>query len=142
MRPSIARLSAVAWLILAACGESAAAVVDDCPQRVAVMREVLKTPYDGEAPPPEVASWVSPIYREFRGTSDPTARARLLDDAVPETIHGCYGIADAFREAGAAPAGARRAAMAKAVPAALESCRCRGVDVETLGFLLRLSPTP
>lgn len=106
------------------------------------MRDVLKSPFDGATAPGELPAWVAEAYQSLRKTSDPTARAKILDDAVGKTIDGCYGIADAFYEAGAAPAGSRRAAMAKSVPAALESCRCRGVDVESLAFLLRLSPAP
>lgn len=104
------------------------------------MREVLATGWDREEAPDGLASWVGPLYREFRQSSDAKVRAKLLDDGVGRTINGCYGLADAFREASRAPAGSRRAVMVEVVPEALESCRCRGVDVESLGFLLRLSP--
>lgn len=141
MRARSVALLGVLWL--AACEPASAAAPDgECKARVDRMREVLKSPYDGAAAPSGLPTWVAEAYGEFRRAADPAARAKLLDAAVVKTIDGCYGIADAFYEAGAAPAGSRRAAMAKFVPTALESCRCRGVDVESLGFLLRLSPAP
>lgn len=134
----------LAVLMLAAACEPAKAQepAQDCAPRVAHMRDGLLKGYDAPTVPEDVAPWVADVYRDFLGSSDPTARAKVLDAAVAKTIHGCYGIADAFYQAGEAPAGSRRAAMAKTVPAALESCGCRGVDVESLGFLLRLSPAP
>jgi hypothetical protein len=113
---------------------------DECHERVAHMRATLGTNWDRNEPPSDVADWVAPVYREFRQSRDPHERAAILDKAVPRTIDGCYGLADAFHQAANTPAGARRAAMTRLVPDALESCRCRGVDVESLGFLLRLSP--
>lgn len=106
------------------------------------MREALGSAYHEPGAPTNVAAWVPALYRDFRSSSDMARRAALLDAGVTRTIDGCYGLADAFREAANAPAGARRAAMARLVPDALASCRCRGVDVESLGFLLRLSPAP
>lgn len=134
---------AVLWLATAACEPATPPPPEvECGPRIDRMREVLTSPYDAPTAPPEMPRWVADAYKTFRGSSEPFARAKVLDDAVAKTIHGCYGIADAFYAAGNAPAGSRRAAMAKAVPAALESCDCRGVDVESLGFLLRLSPAP
>jgi len=104
------------------------------------MRDVLGTTWERADASSDVAAWVPALYRNFRESDDPTRRAALLDEGVARTIKGCYGLSDAFHQAARAPAGARRAAMTRLVPAALESCRCRGVDVESLGFLLRLSP--
>jgi hypothetical protein len=128
-------------MLLALACEAGAKANDDCSDRVARMREGLATSWDRAEAPDGVADWVPAVYRDFRRASDPVARAKLLDDAVGRTIDGCYGLADAFREAADARAGTRRAVMMRVVPEALESCRCRGVDVESLGFLLRLSPS-
>ncbi len=106
------------------------------------MRKVLGQRYDDAQAPEDVAAWAKALYRDFRASPDINKRAALLDAGVARTIDGCYGLADAFREAANAAPGSRRAAMTKAIPNALESCGCRGVDVESLGFLLRLSPAP
>lgn len=128
--------------LVAACGREPPPGDAGCSRRTDQLRETLRSAYSGNTPPVGVAGWVGPLYREFAATRDVTRRAALLDEGVARTIDGCYGLADAFRGAADAPAGARRAAMARLVPDALASCRCRGVDVESLAFLLRLSPAP
>lgn len=136
-------LSRLAWLLLVtACAPEPEPDDPRCDERVDRLRSELRSAYDATDAPPGVAEWVGPLFRDFTRTRDPKARAKLLDDGVGRTIAGCYGLGDAFRGAAAAPSGSRRAAMAKLVPDALASCRCRGVDVESLGFLLRLSPSP
>jgi hypothetical protein len=111
-----------------------------CAPRVERMRHDLESAYTGSGAPSDVAPWVQELYGRFTATDDMYARAALLQDGVGRTIDGCYGLADAFRAAAGAPLSGRRAAMARAVPDALSSCSCRGVDVESLSFLLRLSP--
>jgi len=129
-------------LVLGGCASEQQAIEDQCRPRVERIRAGLRTAYTDREAPADVAPWVGPIYREFVASSNIDTRASMLDAAVGRTIHGCYGLADAFHGAATADAGARRAAMAKLVPDALVSCRCSGVDVESLGFLLRLSPAP
>jgi hypothetical protein len=131
--------------LLLSLGSCAAEPVPDdsrCSDAVVRMRTELRLAYDAAEPPKGVADWVAPLYRDFRRSTDPTRRAALLDEGVGRAIAGCYGLSDAFRGAAEAPSGSRRAAMAKLVPDALASCRCRGVDVGSLGFLLRLTPAP
>ena len=131
---------AVLWLATACAAEPSQAEV--CAPRIERMREQLTAAYVGDAAPSDLPAWVRELYLEIDASTDMYARAALLEAGIGRTIDGCYGLADAFRAAASAPAGARRAAMAREVPAALTSCRCRGVDVESLAFLLRLSPSP
>ncbi|MBK6920796.1 MAG: hypothetical protein IPH07_25595 [Deltaproteobacteria bacterium] len=131
-------------LCLAACTSASA---DDeatqvCTARVDVMRRQLG---GGSADTRMLAglpAWAQALHDRITRSADVAERARLLDEAVVKSIDGCYGLADAFREAAAAPSGQRRAAMARLVPEAVSACRCRGVDVESLAVFLQLSPTP
>jgi hypothetical protein len=128
-------------LLTAACTD-ASAELDTCSPRVQRMRqELASADQPGQAPSASPA-WVHDLYRQLGASHDINLRARLLQDGIGRSIDGCYGLADAFRAAADAPVEVRRATMARVVPDALVSCQCRGVDVDSLGFLLRLSPVP
>jgi hypothetical protein len=134
------RVLAIAVSLLAAACSGEPTEAEACAPRIERMREELASGYTSSEAPRDVAPWVQELYTGFVATSDMYARAAILQDGVGRTIDGCYGLADAFRAAANAPVSQRRAAMAREVPAALSSCSCRGVDVESLGFLLRLAP--
>ncbi len=124
----------------AACSQADAETLGACRARVSNMRAAFAAPEPGHDAARTLPAWAQTLYQQLAQTHEPKARAALLDEGVSKAIDGCYGLADAFREAAAAPAGSRRAAMTKLVPAAIESCECRGVDVESLSLFLRLSP--
>ena len=132
----------MAVLVLLTGCDPDTAEIDACTPRIERMREQLSVAYAGDDVPADVAPWVLELHGRFAASKDMYARAAMLQDGVGRAVEGCYGLADAFRVAAGAPVGARRAAMAREVPTALASCRCRGVDVESLSFLLRLSPAP
>lgn len=134
------RALAIAVVLLAAACSREPTDEETCGPRVERMQHELASAYAGSEAPGDVAPWVHELYGRFVATSDMYARAAILQDGVGRTIVGCYGLADAFRAAAAAPVSGRRAAMAREVPVALASCSCRGVDVESLSFWLRLSP--
>lgn len=136
-----ARALVVGLVAGAACSQADAQTLQACRARVSTMRAAFAAPEPGHDAARALPAWAQTLYEQLRQTHEPRARAALLDEGVGKTIDGCYGLADAFREAAAAPAGSRRAAMTKLVPPAIESCECRGVDVESLTLFLRLSPS-
>jgi hypothetical protein len=81
-------------MLMATACEASAKTNDDCGDRVARMRDALATTWEHADAPDGVATWVGPLYRDFQKSTDPKARAKLLDDGVARTIDGCYGLAD------------------------------------------------
>lgn len=131
-------------LCLVACSNAAAdeAAQQACMARVDTMRAQLKGGSTNTRTLAQLPAWAQELHDRIMRSANVDERARLLDDAVVRSIEGCYGLADAFREAAAAKSGQRRAAMAKLVPEAITACQCRGVDVESLAVFLQLSPAP